>query len=692
MHKTWRQGWGMAVLGCLGLAGGCVPGASSPEMVGGAYRADVQFREFMPLWREGWQWLDDNGEKVRYAYEGMPLGGYLFVYFRNPGDEPLEVKDALLNGVSLARGVAPQGPLPKDPHGKYACSVAFSDLPKDQIDKLLAAGEPVWWKVEPTFIPPGGLAELTVRLRRDPTVDRLRVTIPVGQDRTSQTVLRTGREQPRFFSISFSPGLGCVHAYLRHPSGKGLSPRRILVNGQDLSSRCTIVADEAIDTVAVAIDLEQPLVESTYTIFQADYADGTTALAGLGAWPTDMVYGMWGCHTKGETAEEMARGFLTDMALHNINVFMSHCPGPGSGFVRSAEGQKMLESLGMRQMLEWTAPDRNPVFYFLTDEPDANDFLTTGLDPYKRIGSLGQWLVERVKLFRRHDPKRTPILLNVDNTFKPENWYTYAQLADIACADPYYQEGVQSVWGSDPTNMGAYLKPTYVYAVGEIYQSACGPRPMHLILHTCRFDFAPPEFAYRAPTPEEKRIEVYYALAAGTKQFSYWWYTPDHRYYGVGADAPETRALWKEIGLLGAEVRTVGSLVTEGCPAGLPVKAPRLLWVRSLLAGTDTAIILVVNDNHASDRLGTVVKPLDKARVTVQLPAWLKAQQVFEITSAGTQDIAWSRDGQQVTLDLGTVHLTRMIVVSHDQGLRDRLQQGYDQKFAENVRRLTAAP
>ena len=92
-------------------------------------------------------------------------------------------------------------------------------------------------------------------------------------------------------------------------------------------------------------------------------------------------------------------------------------------------------------------------------------------------------------------------------------------------------------------------------------------------------------------------------------------------------------------------------------------------------------------------RLSTTTSVNDSGLMSYLQPVFEKdTGYTLEITSAGTQDIAWSRDGQQVTLDLGTVHLTRMIVVSHDQGLRDRLQQGYDQKFAENVRRLTAAP
>jgi len=676
----------IAVMSAFALADRASMAASS-ERVQAVYRPDTPYPEFAPLWREGWQWTDENGDRVRYAYDGMPLGGYLFAYFHNTGKDALEVKDVLIDGVSLAKGVVFDSKPEVPGRDASIASLKFSKLPAEQIDKLVAAGEPVWWKVEPTFIPPGGMGELTIRLRRDPKSETIRLALPTGDGKMQEVVLKPKQRQPRFFSINFSAGLDEVYAYLRHPTGKGIAPSRILVDGKDVTAQSTIVADGVIDTVPVVIKMGQPFKEGSYHFFTAEYADGSIAQACIGTWSLGMVYGMWGCGNGG-SPEEAAHTYITDLAAHNVNVFMSHCGGPVNEHLNTPEGLKLMQEHGIRHMQTWPSVDRNPIFFFLIDEPDAADFASKMLDPYKRIGSRGQYLVERCKLFRRHDPRTRPILLNIDNTFKPENWYTYAQLTDIPCADPYYQEGVQSVWACDPTNLGAYLKPTYVYAVGEIYQSAGAPNPMHLILHTCQFKFKPEEFPYRGPTPEEKRVEVYYALAAGAKQISYWWYSPGSRYYGCGGDDPAMVALWREIGLVGAEVRTIGDLVTLGCPAGLPIQGPRMLWVRSLLAGPDTAVVLVVNDNLASDRLGTVVKPVEKARVKVRLPSWLEPADVFEVTSQGTTDSQWQPGDSGISLDLGTVALTRMVIVTKDTSLRGRLQKRYETHFSVNVRRL----
>ncbi len=659
--------------------------AAGSGPVGGEYRADVPYPEFMPMWREGWSWTDENGEKVRYAHPDMPLGGHLFAIFRNSTASPLEVKDVLLDGVSLAQAVAPEHKPTNHPDDKYPSSLQFSKLPKQQIDKLVSAGEPVWWKAEPMVVPPGGYGQVTVRLRREPKVETLTVSIPGLPETDGQMTISVGTRQPRFFSVNFTPKFDAAYVYLRHPSGKGTAPQQILLDGQDVTSRCTIVADEAVDTVPVVIKPTSPFKQAAWYLFQAIYADGTTARVSIGAWQPGLVYGIWGYSKVGKTEDDNRKFFLEDMRAHNINTLLYSIPGEVRKFLRSPDGQEYSKRTGIRIMTNWVGDAVNPPFLFLTDEPDAGDYASTMLDPYKRIGSLAQWLVNRAGMFRREEPG-TPVLLNVDNTFKPENWYTYAQLADLPCADPYYQEGVQSLLKSDPTNWGPYLKPTYVYGVGTIYQSAGAPKPMHLILHTCRFDMK--DFPYRGPTPEEKRIEVYYSLAAGAKALSFWWYTPFGEYYGCGGSDKDMRALWKEIGLVGAEIRSAESTIIRSCPAVVPVSGPRMLWIRSLLVGDDALALIIVNDNFASDRLGTIYRPVEKAKVKVRVPSWLKPADAFEVTSEGTRDIKWQTDAGELNLDLGTVDLTRFILVSKSANLREQTQQVYQDRFVANVKAL----
>ncbi len=195
---------------------------------------------------------------------------------------------------------------------------------------------------------------------------------------------------------------------------------------------------------------------------------------------------------------------------------------------------------------------------------------------------------------------------------------------------------------------------------------------------------------FRFATPPEKTVELFYALGAGAKSFSYWWYTPYGEFHGCGAGDPEAVALWRQIGLLGAQVRTAGPVLTRSCPAVLPLKAPAKLWTRTLLAGTDTLVLLAVNDNIANDRLGSVVVPLPKTVVAVTPPSWLKAVDGFEITPEGVRDVNWKNEADQLILDLGPTEVARLVLLTTDQTLRGRLAELHRSRFAANVAQLAA--
>ncbi len=61
---------------------------------------------------------------------------------------------------------------------------------------------------------------------------------------------------------------------------------------------------------------------------------------------------------------------------------------------------------------------------------------------------------------------------------------------------------------------------------------------------------------------------------------------------------------------------------------------------------------------------------------------------MFEVTSEGTRDIRWEPQDAQLALHLGTLQLTRLILITTDPGLRSRLHSRYDQSFAANVQPL----
>ncbi len=691
--------FGLSMLCAVGFVWTAVVGAGSAAgaeglvNVGAAFRADTPFPQFMPLWLEGWALAHEQGESLESLQAKNALGGYVHVCLQNSSSEPLAVSDVLLDGISLTQALAFA---PEKTAGFFPASIRFAKLPKADFDRLMRAGEPLWWKVDPQTIAAGSFAELIVRLRTVPTGSSLPIRVVAGTASVDASV-EVGREQPRAMAIRFSPAFDRAFLYVRHPKGPGTAPVQVRLDGQDVTARSAIASDGAVDVAPIVIRPASPLARGSFHVFEAAYADGSAARAGLRAYADDFVYGMWGYINEGKTDQERVDYFLNDMRKHNINTFMDSIPNEVRSYMETEKGWKQCQALGFRAFAKWPGKVRDPAYYFLMDEPDAHDFAVKDLAINERLGSLGQDLVRHSGKIRARDPQ-PPHLLNIDNTYKPANYYTYAQLGDVCCSDPYYQEQQKIVWNRRLAWLPGFLKPTYVLAASTICQSACAPKPLHIILNSVRHDpVKDPKIrpedqeTFRFATPQEKQVEAFYALAAGATAFSYWWYTPYGEFYGCGGSSPDAKALWREIGLLGAQIRTAGPLLVRGCPATVPVKASKYVWVRSLLAGTDALVLLIVNDNFGSDRAGTVYVPIEKAAVTVTPPAWLTPKDVFEVACEGPRDVRWKPDGKQVALDLGRVEMTRMIVIAADPQCRGQLRELYTKQFAANVRALLAS-
>src|ERR1035437_294596 len=183
--------------------------ATSYEVIGSAYRADTPFPQFLHLWSEGWALKDQNGEPLQYATTNMPLGAYIQLYIHNASAKTVPVTDVKLEGVSLTEAIAFSR---RETSGLYPASIHFSKLPQADVDRLIAAGEPVWWKVDPPALAPGGFAEVTVRLRRQ--VKTAGTVEVLGGEATWKASVATA-DTPRFIDRK-STRLNSSHANISY--------------------------------------------------------------------------------------------------------------------------------------------------------------------------------------------------------------------------------------------------------------------------------------------------------------------------------------------------------------------------------------------------------------------------------------------------------------------------------------------
>lgn len=660
-------------------------GASPLELMDAQYRADEAFPQFDALWGGGTSAADNalhNGAGVpRFA-----LGGYLHVYVRNAGAQAVSISDVEMDGISLNEAIAFSDQR-KFKKVTYAASIYFSKLPKEQIDRLIALGEPVWYRAQPSEIGPGQSAEVVIRLRKDPPASTLPLRLRLSDGSTLDFAVPTGNAPDRISDISFSEDLDTAYVFFRSQQ-PGRAPAHVLLDGVDVTASSVIGRDASLTAAPVVVRPGKAFSKGGYYSFKGVYEDGRSATAGVRAYPHELMYGVWGSKPGKEGDMAVGRAFLQDLADHNMNLHMVTIGSAAvQDFLKSDEGNAMLEKLGIRRVIESPGKQgtRFPYAYYLADEPDTGDYRVEGVPSGKQIGCLGQGLSQRSAELRKED-SGTPDMVNLNMTFVPHNWYTYGQLPDIFCADPYYQPRLRQTYEQSPGRYPLFAKAGYIYGEARISKAASQPRPLHIILYSNSYDGD--GVVFRGPTPPEKRIEAYYAVAAGAKGLSYWWYIPGKPAVGVGADDPASKALWKELGLLGAEFRTAGSLITRSTPVDIPVDASQKLWVRALACGLDAMLVLVVNDDYLNDRQGTVIRPVEKASVTVPVPAWMKANVVFEISSDGLGDVQSEQGSDGLRIDLETVDVTRMLVITSDGALRGRLQGLYDRQFAENVKKL----
>lgn len=678
----WRAILVFSVLIAISCASAC--SAAAPVVVDAYYRVDVPFPEFTEYWKD----TSDREAALGLRLWEKPLAGSTHIYLQNNGSTPLEIQDVQLVGISLKRAMAFSDQDVRreaDP-----ASIYFSDLSAVQRGSLIAAGDPIWWRIQPQVVQPGEICEVAVRFRYNPPGKSAKLVLDIkGGKPMSIDVPLAAR--PRIESISFSSKLDTVYAYCTTKTGR---PAKVLVNGSDVTASSKIAYDAAVGIAPIIISLPAPLKRGSYCCVEVCYPKGARVTELVKVWSDEPTYGMWGGMPGEEGDVAGAKAYYDDLALHNINCQVEQI---GSGmvlkFLASQEGRDYLKSLGIRRTINefgkqgWT----DPYLYFLADEPESADFYVTGVPPTNLMGCMTQGMVQKAQDLHKNDPV-TPCALNMNRTFPPNCFYAYGQVGDILMTDPYYQALLSSVINGRQTRLPLYYRAHCIYAMSKVPCSACAPRPLQMVLYAVSGHNKKGETKFRFPTGEEKRVEMYYCLGAGAKQISYWWYAPvavgQPGANGCGDSSPEARALWREIGLLGAEFRTVDSLIADGCSADLAVSTPNNLWIRSLLCGDDTAIILCVNENYACDRMGTTYTGIPETQVSVTLPGWLKAADAFEVTYKGTNDVKWKTTAQKLDLNLGETTLTRMIVVTANKQLRSSLQSRYTERFAANVAKL----
>ncbi len=675
----------------------CAAASGAVTLLGVQYQPDDWFPEFNCIWND-----KDYPNSCNIS---RGPGCNVHVYLKNTGASSVSISSVQLTGYDLATVLK----LNTTVHNARSIYFYWDNPPQD----ILNAGEPVWYKVDPsTTIAPGGVAQVILRLRTVPVTNPVPMTI-VTSGGTLNPSITVDANAPQLASVGFSADRTRVYLHWRRPpvGSSGAAPTTILMDGVDVTANATTVGDATTNFAASVLTFPAPLGNMSYHIYQGLYPDGKTATGALRTWVNKFIHSTYNTFDVESNPNYTIEDWIAESSDHGIN----NCQvsvGNVSAYISTAAGAAdcTAREYGYTTGDKTKFDSRNlgPDMFFLNDEVDAEEanmertFCGTGTKlPCGKspMGILAMRTIEDGEALRVLRPF-TPTSVNLNGTFRPENYYAHGQSVDILQVDPYYQRRLQDVYWRDQHRIPLYLKATYIYAVSKAVARAAEPNPSNVILYSCSWkcpneSACDPEYVgqiWPYPTPESKRIEVYYALAAGAKGLCYWWFNwsgwPAH---GLGDQSTQAaRNLWKEIGLYGNEIKTIAPLIVTSHPVDMTLTPGANVWARALASGTDTIILLAVNDNYYNDFAGCHYTPVANATVTATLPAWMQspAPSAFEISPAGLSDVTTQQNGSQLQVSLGTLNLTRMIVITTDPSLRATIQQRYDDKVRSGVCRF----
>lgn len=699
MQKTRRNARFRGYLLVAVLAGGiaCATANAAVSLLGVQYQEDDPFTEYQCFWKDS-----------SYPTScGVPLpGANLHVLLKNDGTSAVTLDDVILAGYNL-KSILKQNDL----NGHITNSIWFYwDNPPQSV---LDAGEPSWYKMDPQSIPAGGVGQVIVRLRRVPTTPTLAVSVD-----TSAGVLNTNiavdANAPQLANISFSEDLRKVYLTWRRTGGvASAAPSTIKMDGADAGSITTTVGDPSYDFAVSVVSLSTALPEMSYHVFQGIYSNGQMATGGVRAWVNPFVYGSWAAFPITEGDLNMGRAWIDTCYDRGINTLEMNGDAGLMDLLGTGDGRAYADSHNygfIKDDANWGTWSKNPRMWFINDEPDGeeanllNNFCGTG---YKlpcgsnQAGTMGMHYISVGEGLR--NIKDRPTTINMDGTWKPYSWYAYGQLSDCLAIDHYYQPKVRHAYTDLPNTLPLYKKATVVYATAKAGARAAEPNPSRQLLYSCQLNDGGPLDPWPWAAPETKRIEAYYAMAAGAKGICYWWFKKaPSASNGLGNTnlRAQDPALWQEISLIGTEIKLLQPYLVTSHPVDLNATGSTNVWVRGLARGTDTIILFAVTDDYYNDQ-GFHGTPVSNASVTLALPSWmLSSPTAFEVGRTGISNVSTSRNGGNLTLSLGTLNVAKILIVTVDPQLRMTLQQRYDQQvwqgicnFAPSVgRQNTSAP
>jgi len=459
----------------------CVSAKAALQVIGAQYCEDQLFPEFYCYYSSG---------NYPTSCPDFQPGATVYVYVKNTGASSEAISDATIANYSLKTVIKTS--LANYNPDQQASIYFYWDNPPQQI---LDAGEPVWWKADPTTVPVGGVGQVAVRLRYVPT-NHISFGV-VSSSGTIVTNITVDGTVPRVQSISYSEDLKKVYVSWRRSSG-GAAPTSVWMDGSEVTSLTTTVSDPNLNLAASIITLPSALSFYSYHVYQGVYADGKTATAGQRAWTNKFIYCTWS--TFEETENYTGLDWLEDAAAHGFNNIEMNLGAMG-GVLGTVSGRNQAMQLGYGYTILDTSKLQNnmdPDLWFINDEPDGEEYnqgnthCGTGThipcDSSKYAGTLVIKYAVNFAAELHSKRANVPITVNLDGGLQPQSFYTWGPAVDVLESNNYYEVRLSDAYYLYPKSQpdAVVLQAEGILRGGPHRHRGRGAEsfPAHSVLHT----------------------------------------------------------------------------------------------------------------------------------------------------------------------------------------------------------------
>ena len=201
-----------------------------------------------------------------------PLGGHYLLAIRNSGEATLEIKDITLNGVSVPKSLRREG--------NFA-SIWFGDdvsNPSEPVQKLVSAGEPIWYKLAPATVPAGELGFVIVKTRVVPQkAVELGITDSAGH--VHRTTITAQKDKIRLAYVGFGERRDRLVVFVRKLTGDPLTINKVYFDEDDITPQCDIVCGNFwADVGIVTASFAKPFEDGSYHLLRVTTSEGAEAV------------------------------------------------------------------------------------------------------------------------------------------------------------------------------------------------------------------------------------------------------------------------------------------------------------------------------------------------------------------------------------------------------------------------------